>query len=78
MKIRRIICFSFLLVLVMDVKAHAYIDPSGGGMLFQVLAPMFILLSVLGLYFKRALMSACRRMIGRQPDEKEKDKEPGA
>jgi hypothetical protein len=48
-----------------DAHAMAYVDPSSAGTLMRVLAPVFILLSALGLQFKHSLGALLRRALRR-------------
>jgi len=49
-----------------DAHAMAYVDPSSAGTLMRVLAPVFILLSALGLQFKHSLGAFVRRVLRRR------------
>jgi hypothetical protein len=43
--------------------ALIYVDPSSTSLLMQILAPIFILLSVLGSRFKKHIVAAYRRIV---------------
>jgi hypothetical protein len=52
--------------------AHAYIDPNAGGMLFQLLAPVFAAVVGAWLFLRRWIADLARRMwrrmIGREEE----------
>ena len=52
--------------------AHAYIDPNAGGMLFQLLAPVFAAAVGAWLFLRRWIAAAVRdlwhRLTGRRPE----------
>lgn len=52
--------------------AYAYIDPNAGGMLFQLLAPVFAAAVGAWLFLRRWIAEAVRnlwhRLIGRRPE----------
>ena len=52
--------------------AHAYIDPNAGGMLFQLLAPVFAAAVGAWLFLRRWIAETVRnfwhRLIGRRPE----------
>ena len=52
--------------------AYAYIDPNAGGMLFQLLAPVFAAAVGAWLFLRRwiseAVRSLWRRLTGRRPE----------
>ncbi len=50
-----------VLLLVMQ-SAHAYIDPNAGGVLFQLLAPLFAGLVGAWLVARRWIAAQCRRI----------------
>ncbi len=50
-----------------------YIDPSTGGMLFQVLAVVFAALSGVVLFFSGKIKMAYRRLVRRLRENKEDD-----
>ena len=43
----------------------AYVDPSSAGILARVLAPIFILVSMLGIQFKQRLVGFFQRILHR-------------
>jgi hypothetical protein len=45
--------------------ALIYVDPSNTSLLMQILAPVFVVVSVLGGRFKRSLGIIFRRLVGR-------------
>lgn len=45
--------------------ALIYVDPSSTSYLMQILAPVFVAISVLGGYFRRSLANIFRRLTGR-------------
>jgi len=51
------------------ILALVYVDPSSTGLLMQILAPVFVLFSVLGGYFKRDVATFFRRLTGRPTRE---------
>ena len=68
----KLFVFTLLIVLMMERVAFAYIDPSTGGMLFQMLATSLALLSGIALVFSRQIrvvfariVRSLRRMLGR-------------
>ncbi len=61
-----------LVLLVMPASAFAYIDPNAGGMLFQLLAPVFAAVVGAWLFMRRWIAAAARRLWRRltgQADE---------
>jgi hypothetical protein len=46
-------------------EANAYIDPNAGGMLFQLLAPVFAAVVGAWLFLRRWIADACRRLWAR-------------
>ncbi len=59
-----LLCTALCLALVC-MPAHAYIDPNAGGMLFQLLAPLFA--TVIGVWlFLRQWISALLRRVWRR------------
>lgn len=48
--------------LVCTGPAHAYIDPNAGGLLFQLLAPVFAALVGAWLFLRRWIAEHCRRL----------------
>jgi hypothetical protein len=59
--VRRVIGILILALLPMSA-AHAYIDPNAGGMLFQLLAPLFAALVGAWLFLRRFLADLARRV----------------
>ena len=61
-----------LAVLLSPRVAHAYIDPNAGGMLFQLLAPVFAAAVGAWLFLRRWIAEAMRnlwhRLTGRPPE----------
>lgn len=56
----------FLLIgLGLTAPAHAYIDPNAGGMLFQLLAPLFAAVIGVWLFLKRAIKDWLQRLWSR-------------
>jgi hypothetical protein len=51
-----------LLSLLLAPDAHAYIDPNAGGMLFQLLAPVFAAVVGAWLFLRRWIADAFRRL----------------
>lgn len=63
---------ALLLILGFGVDLHAaYVDPSTTSTLLQILAPVFIVLSLLGGFIKRAILKLFRRDGGSNGDRKE-------
>lgn len=68
--------FSFLAALLalalQPEVAYAYIDPNAGGMLFQLLAPVFAAAVGAWLFLRRWIAETVRnfwhRLIGRRPE----------
>ena len=54
-----------LALLLFAPSAQAYIDPNAGGMLFQLLAPLFAALVGGWLFLRRTIASAARRLWAR-------------
>jgi hypothetical protein len=50
--------------------ALIYVDPSTTSLLMQILAPVFVAISVLGGYFRKGLGTIYRRLIGRSEEPK--------
>jgi hypothetical protein len=50
--------------------ALIYVDPSTTSLLMQILAPVFVAISVLGGYFRKSLGTIYRRLIGRSGEPK--------
>jgi len=44
--------------------ALLYVDPTSTSLLMQILAPVFVAISVLGSYFRRSLGTVYRRLFG--------------
>jgi len=57
----RLIAFALLLLLGSG-SAHAYIDPNAGGMLFQLLAPLFAAIVGGWLFLRRWISDLARRV----------------
>ena len=55
-----------------QLHAAVYVDPSSTGMLMTVLAPIFILVSALGLHFKRSIKALLRRFFNKSGLDGEK------
>jgi len=51
-----------VLALFLPASAHAYIDPNAGGMLFQLLAPLFAAIVGGWLFLRRWLAYQVRRL----------------
>jgi len=49
--------------------AFIYVDPSGASLLMQILAPVFVLISVAGGYFKKSISTFFKRLTGRSSSE---------
>jgi hypothetical protein len=49
-------------LLLLGQSAHAYIDPNAGGILFQLLAPLFAGIVGAWLVARRWLAEQCRRL----------------
>lgn len=60
-----------LALLCFAPSAHAYIDPNAGGMLFQLLAPLFAALVGGWLFLRRTLASLARRFWARLTGRRE-------
>jgi hypothetical protein len=58
---RRVIWIAILALLPVSA-AQAYIDPNAGGMLFQLLAPLFAALVGAWLFLRRAITDLARRL----------------
>ena len=62
---------TFVLLCLHSGMAHAYIDPNAGGMLFQLLAPVFAAAVGAWLFLRRWIAEAVRnlwhRLTGRRP-----------
>jgi len=54
--------FILLALIASSGSAHAYIDPNAGGMLFQLLAPVFAALIGGWLFLRRWIADFARRM----------------
>jgi hypothetical protein len=67
---RRNRALALLLLLGFSVDLHAaYVDPSTTSTLLQILAPVFIVLSLLGGFIKRGVLKLFRRG-GRPPEDR--------
>lgn len=69
----RLLMFAAILALGLGpATAYAYIDPNAGGMLFQLLAPVFAAVIGAWLFLRRWIAEAVRnlwhRLIGRRPE----------
>ena len=51
-----------ILILLSSSSAHAYIDPNAGGLLFQLLMPVFAALTGVWMFCRRWLASYLRRL----------------
>lgn len=51
-----------LLVLMTSTPAYAYIDPNAGGMLFQLLAPVFAAVVGAWIFLRRWIADLARRI----------------
>lgn len=56
-----LLCVALYLAL-MSLPAHAYIDPNAGGMLFQLLAPLFAAVVGVWLFLRQWITALARRM----------------
>ena len=56
-----LLCTALCLALV-SLPAHAYIDPNAGGMLFQLLAPVFAGLVGIWLFLRQWISARARRL----------------
>jgi hypothetical protein len=74
LKWHKVILATVALGLVPELHAAVYVDPSSTGLLMTVFAPIFILISALGLHFKRAIQALLRRIFNK-PDMDRKDPE---
>ena len=50
--------------------AILYVDPASSSLLMQILAPVFVAISVLGGVFKKSLGNIYRRLTGRSGEPK--------
>lgn len=69
----RLLMFAAVLALLLGPgAAYAYIDPNAGGMLFQLLAPVFAAAVGAWLFLRRWIADTVRnlwhRLIGRRPE----------
>ncbi len=53
---------AFIALLALASPAHAYIDPNAGGVLFQLLAPLFAAVAGVWLFLRRWIAMHCRRL----------------
>lgn len=67
MRLNRAIAFLLLLGVSVDLHA-AYVDPSTTSTLLQILAPVFIVFSLLGGFIKRGVLKLFRRR-GQTPED---------
>jgi hypothetical protein len=61
-----------LLALLLPWPAWAYVDPNAGGVLLQLLTPLFAAVAGAWLFFRRWIADACRRLWRRllgRPEE---------
>lgn len=56
-----LLCAALYLALV-SMPAHAYIDPNAGGMLFQLLAPLFAAVIGVWLFLRQWISDLVRRV----------------
>ncbi|MDM4767534.1 hypothetical protein [Pelomonas sp. SE-A7] len=67
--IERLLALFLLLFVACSGSAHAYIDPNAGGLLFQLLAPLFAAVVGAWLFLRRWIADffrrAWRRLSGR-------------
>ena len=73
MNLRRLLpSMGLLAALLSPGVAYAYIDPNAGGMLFQLLAPVFAAAVGAWLFLRRWIAEAVRnlwlRLTGRRPE----------
>lgn len=61
----KLLCVAMLTLCVFPTPAMAYIDPNAGGMLFQLLAPVFAALIGAWLFLRRWIADLFRRMWAR-------------
>lgn len=64
--------FAALCMLLLSPSAHAYIDPNAGGLLFQLLAPIFAAAVGAWLFLRQWITATVRRLwrrlTGRGPE----------
>lgn len=60
-----------LVLMCLAAPAHAYIDPNAGGMLFQLLAPLFAAVVGAWLFLRRWIADLARRVWWRLTGRKE-------
>jgi hypothetical protein len=65
MKTFRLLMIMLVLGGTSHLKAAVYVDPSSASTLMTLLAPVFILVSALGLHFKRGLKALVQRLFQR-------------
>ncbi len=69
-KLSKVLLSVMLLGFAQELHAMAYVDPGSAGTLMRVLAPVFILVSVLGIQFKHRIGGLIRRAFHRtKPDD---------
>ena len=70
--LRLSLIWAALALLVQPATAWAYIDPNAGGMLFQLLAPLFAAIVGAWLFLRRWISETVRRLwqrlTGRRPE----------
>jgi len=54
--------FFLLILLLLPLQALAYIDPNAGGVLLQLLAPLFAAIAGAWLFLRRSIADWCRRL----------------
>lgn len=52
----------FFLLAALPLPALAYVDPNAGGVLLQLLAPLFAAIAGAWLFLRRAIADWCRRL----------------
>jgi hypothetical protein len=69
---RTLLLVGTLLVLLLDAfPAQAYIDPNAGGLLFQLLAPLFAAIVGAWLFLRRWIAQLARRLWQRLTGRRE-------
>lgn len=61
----KVLCVAMFALCVLPTPAMAYIDPNAGGLLFQLLAPVFAALIGAWLFLRRWIADLARRIWAR-------------
>ncbi len=71
MKLTTIVLMAMVLLLGLQARCEAYIDPNAGGFLLQLLAPLGALAGSLFIYFRKQVVGLFKRGETQEPGSSE-------